>query len=415
MINEAIILAGGKGTRLRSVIHDIPKPMANISGRPFLEYQLEYLIHNKIKTVIISTGYKGDYIKKYFGDTYKNLRIKYSHEEEPLGTGGAIAKAINISSEKDVLILNGDTFYPISINKLYYLHNFFSSKFSIALREINSSGRFGSIEIDDSFSINNFCSKDILGNIQINGGIYIIDTSYYKKNITQKRQIFSLEDDFLKNAKSSDDIKAFPFNEYFIDIGIPEDYLLANEELKFNTKSNKKYKYLLLDRDGVINEKISNGYVTSIETFAFIDGVEESFKTLSENFEKIFIVTNQRGIARGMISVERIQQIHDFMTSTLNNYRNKIEKIYICPHEISENCNCRKPKPGLFEQLVYDYPFVNNTNALMIGDSFSDMIFAKKLNIDSIYLHNGTIEKESTQYGFEIYENLKEYTDFYFK
>lgn len=231
MINEAIVLAGGLGTRIRSVIGDIPKPMADINGKPFLEYILIYLLKNGIKKVILSVGYRHELIINYFGNHFKNIEIFYCIEEKPLGTGGAIKKSLNYVNSKDVLMINGDTFFPIVLSDFYKHHKESNADISIALKEIKESDRYGSVKIDANNKIIGFQEKELKVNrALINGGVYLINKDIFC-NLTLPNE-FSFERDFLEKYFNIYQFYGFVYNAYFIDIGIPQDYDRAKKEFK---------------------------------------------------------------------------------------------------------------------------------------------------------------------------------------
>jgi D-glycero-alpha-D-manno-heptose 1-phosphate guanylyltransferase len=226
MITEAIILAGGKGTRLQSVISDVPKPMAFVAGKPFLTYVLDNLIDQGIKKIILSVGYKANIIQDYFQNSYKQVPIEYVIESNPLGTGGAIKFALKATKSENILALNGDTIFRTAYQELFDFHYSSKAGFSMALRQIDSDGRYGGVKLDHSNIITGFTSKEITGNITINSGIYIIDKVFFEKNTPNGN--FSIEDDFFTHIPSSKKLKGIILDGYFIDIGIPEDYFKAN-------------------------------------------------------------------------------------------------------------------------------------------------------------------------------------------
>lgn len=173
---EAIVLAGGLGTRLKSLVPNAPKPMAVVGGKPFLEHVLTYLINNGIRKIILSVGYKYEIIKKYFGDSFCGIPIVYSIENEPLGTGGAIFKALSKVDGGSVYIINGDTFFNIDLKKLKLKNN---SKVAIALKEMEKFDRYGCVEIDGKGYVTTFKEKQYSEKGYINGGIYHICTNIF--------------------------------------------------------------------------------------------------------------------------------------------------------------------------------------------------------------------------------------------
>lgn len=225
---EAIVLAGGLGTRLRGVISDIPKPMADLNGRPFLSYILDYLDKYGIGRVILSTGYKHEIIEDFFGAKYKSMELVYQVENEPLGTGGAIKAALKKTISEEVFILNGDTYFQIDLHELNKLHKLNSADLSIALKPMQDFDRYGTVEAVQNRIIA-FHEKKYTNDGTINGGIYLLNTNIFD-NIKLPGK-FSFETEFLQLYINQLELYGFISDNYFIDIGIPEDYLRAQVDL----------------------------------------------------------------------------------------------------------------------------------------------------------------------------------------
>ena len=189
---EAIILAGGLGTRLQSIVSDVPKPMAPINDKPFLEYILEYLNKQNIKRVILSVGYKWEIIRDYFGDKFKDIEIFYNVENERLGTGGAIKESLKLINNEKCFVLNGDTFFDISLNEM----DINESYIELGLKKMKNFDRYGVVEIDNKGFIQSFKEKAYYEEGFINGGIYLISKNIFNKFELPKQ--FSFED-FLEN------------------------------------------------------------------------------------------------------------------------------------------------------------------------------------------------------------------------
>ncbi len=234
MIITALILAGGLGTRLRSVIDDVPKPMAPINGRPFLEIQLDYWIDQGINNFIISVGYKSEIIINYFGNNYRKARINYVIEENPLGTGGAILKFINKFEVRDpFLLINGDTYFEISLFELFSFHNKQKSQFTFSVFKSSNTDRYMGLNIDDEMKLMpHAIVENSIKEKFVNGGVYIINPEILFNEKFEPDRFYSLENDIFpvinkKNAM----IYACQFSNRFIDIGVPDDYYLAQNIL----------------------------------------------------------------------------------------------------------------------------------------------------------------------------------------
>ena len=223
--NTAIILAGGLGTRLRSVVQDVPKPMASINGKPFLEILLDYWINQGIKKFIISVGYKKEVIIKHFDLEYKKAKIDYVIEERPLGTGGGVLNAYKkIKNLDNFLIINGDTYFEVSLKDLLRFHKLKNSILTLSLLKNKDLERYKPIFTDkDGKVILN--DQSALSSSSVNGGVYLINKSALKILLEFDKQSFSLENDFLKRLyESNDSIYGCTFTNKFIDIGTPLDY-----------------------------------------------------------------------------------------------------------------------------------------------------------------------------------------------
>ncbi|HET7118567.1 MAG TPA: nucleotidyltransferase family protein [Hanamia sp.] len=232
MINEAIILAGGLGTRLRSVISDKPKCMAPVAGKPFLHYLITYLQKNGIENFIFSVGYMHNVIEKYLKNNSTGFNYKITLEEEPLGTGGATKLSCGKVSGKNVLVCNGDTLFKINCNSLSKFHLEKKAACTLNLKPMKNFDRYGVVELNKDHSIKSFKEKQFYQSGLINGGVYALNIEeFLKENLPKK---FSFEKDYLeKKVQMDKKPKLFGMiqDEYFIDIGIPEDYERAQREM----------------------------------------------------------------------------------------------------------------------------------------------------------------------------------------
>jgi len=227
---DAIVLAGGRGTRLQHAVQGVPKCMALLIDRPFLEYILNYLQNNQLHRVVLSLGYLADVVKEHFGDQYNKLSLEYSIEDEPLGTGGAVKKALKLVQSEDVFILNGDTFFDVDLQEMMQQHDLSQAQATIALHEVQDAGRYGTVMTNSYGRITSFSEKQSgSGHGLINGGVYLIGKDFLNRQPLPSK--FSLEKDLFQEVCSSSMIYGFESKGYFIDIGIPSDYLRACEEL----------------------------------------------------------------------------------------------------------------------------------------------------------------------------------------
>ena len=229
-IKEAIILAGGLGTRLQSVLPDLPKCMAPVNGRPFLSYIIDYYQQQGIEKFIFSLGYKHEIISAWVKENYPSLPAEYVIENEPLGTGGAIQLAVGKTKVKDVLILNGDTLFKVNLETLAAFHKRSGSACTLSLKPMKDFERYGVVETEEDAHIKSFKEKKHYQQGLINGGVYILNTGRFRQ---QKRpDKFSFEKDYLEVFFSAMPMYGCVQEGYFIDIGVPEDFEKAQGEMK---------------------------------------------------------------------------------------------------------------------------------------------------------------------------------------
>jgi D-glycero-alpha-D-manno-heptose 1-phosphate guanylyltransferase len=232
LLKEAIILAGGFGTRLQAVVNDVPKPMAPINNEPFLNYVFDYLKHYQIEHVVLSTGYLSEKIVEYYKSEYKGIKVSYAKEETPLGTGGGIRLAMTKCSTKYILVLNGDSFFDVDITTHYQNHISKQADCTLALRKVDNAARYGTIVLGRENTIESFKEKDNIEQVGlINGGVYILNRELYLSK-TAEANAFSIEKDFYETKIKELQIFGFEYAGYFIDIGIPEDYKKAQIDFK---------------------------------------------------------------------------------------------------------------------------------------------------------------------------------------
>jgi D-glycero-alpha-D-manno-heptose 1-phosphate guanylyltransferase len=229
MEGECIILAGGLGTRLRSVVNEVPKCMAPVNGKPFLFYLLKYLSNQDINKIILAVGYKHEIIIDWCHQNIKTPEIIFSVENYPLGTGGAIKSALQYVNGKSVFIINGDTFFPVSLRNLLLFHQENNADLTITLKPMEHFNRYGSVEIAGKRIIV-FKEKQYVEKGLINGGICCLQKRVLLNN--QFPEKFSFENDFMEKEIDKQYFAGYISDEYFIDIGVPEDYARAQTELK---------------------------------------------------------------------------------------------------------------------------------------------------------------------------------------
>ena len=372
---EAVILAGGLGTRLRGVIGEIPKCMAPVGGKPFLQYQLEWLSRFDVRHVVFSVGYLKEQVIDFVKSREWPFAVSFAVEKEPLGTGGGIRLALQKCREKQVFVLNGDTFYNADLRTLT-----FTAPVTLALKPMRDFDRYGAVDWDGDL-VTGFREKKYCAEGLINGGVYAIDRSQLDMSLFPKT--FSFEREVLEPLTDYGLVAGEVQDGYFIDIGIPEDYARAQRELPeiqavlkaSDSVLSSGADTLFLDRDGVINRWLPGDYVRSWDQFAFLPGILECLRKWAGRFKHIILVSNQRGVGKGKMTMEQLEQVHARMLAEIRAAGGRIDAVYTCT-ELDEDHPMRKPQPGMFLEACRDFPDIAPERSLMLGDSESDRDFA---------------------------------------
>lgn len=387
---EAIILAGGLGTRLRSVVSEVPKCMAPVDGKPFLQYLLEYLSRYDIKHVVLSVGYLKEVVIDFVSSREWPFDISYAVEQEPLGTGGGIRLALRKCRGNRVFILNGDTFFNVDLNRLPFV-----APVTLALKPMRDFDRYGAVDWDGDL-VTGFREKEMRAEGLINGGVYAVDRSLLDLTLYPKK--FSFEKDVLEPMAGLFQVAGRVQDGYFIDIGIPEDYERAQRELPEIQAVLKASDAVLaadadtlfLDRDGVINRWLPGDYVRSWEQFTFLPGILESLREWARKFRRINLVSNQRGIGKGKMSMEELEAVHARMLGEIERAGGRIDRIFVCT-ALDDADPRRKPNPGMFREACRDYPDITPEKSVMLGDSDYDREFARNCGMGFVLMETAGI------------------------
>jgi len=229
---QAIILAGGLGTRLRSVISEQPKALAPVAGKPFLHWLIVFLQKNGVTNFIFSLGYLHEQVEQFLENQFSTLKYKTVVENEPLGTGGGIKLCLNFCTEENILLVNGDTFFELDIQAFYTSFLQTSSHCSIALTSMEHFDRYGSVSITSDNIITEFNEKKYCEKGLISTGLVLFKKSIFELKTNSLGENFSFEKDFIEPNISNLKVTGYIADGYFIDIGIPEDYTKAQKEIQ---------------------------------------------------------------------------------------------------------------------------------------------------------------------------------------
>ena len=377
MLNQAVILAGGRGTRLGAITNDTPKPMLPVAGIPCLEYLVRSLRAQGITRVTFSVGYLHEAISSHFGEGEGfGVTVDYIVEEEAAGTGGFLSLGKDLLDER-FFVLNGDTLFDADLITLARHHREQGVLASMALRRVADVGRFGEVHHDEG-RIHTFSEKGGRGEGLINGGIYILDRSLCDRVTALP---CSMEKEILPVLAEQGELFGAEFSGFFLDIGLPDSYASAQAEIPRWWSRPIAF----LDRDGVIN--INHGYVCSTDRFDPVPGVYEAIKTLREQGYRIVVVTNQAGIARGYYTEETFKAFMLWLREHMAERHAGIDAYYFCPHhpeagkgEYLQTCTCRKPAPDMLRWALADFG-AEPGQCFLIGDKDSDIAAATAMGI----------------------------------
>ena len=383
---KVVIMAGGKGTRIAQVNATVPKPMIPIEGKPILEYQIETLKKQGYTDIILIVGHMGNVIQKYFGDgSAFGVQISYIVEEQPLGTAGALY-FLKDEIQNDFLLLNGDIIFDVDIQKFLEYHCNQRTAATILTHPNSHPYDSGIIIADDKNRVTNWLHKEderLWYKNRVNAGLHMFSPRIFESFHEAKK--CDLDRDVLKPLIKEGELSVYDSPEYIKDMGTPDRYYAVIEDIKSGNVSAKnlknKQKAIFLDRDGTINKYV--GFLTDINEFELLDGVTEAIKMINESGYLAIVVTNQPVIARGEVSVEELQEIHNKMETLLGQAGAYIDDIFYCPHhphkgyegerpEYKIECECRKPKPGMLFAAAEKYN-IDLSESWMIGDGENDI------------------------------------------
>lgn len=404
ILPRVLILAGGLGTRLSAVIKDVPKPMAPIAGRPFLEYQIEFLKRQGFREFTLLIGHLSHIIQEHFGTGEKfGVHIEYSVEHEPLGTGGAIRQAMESSTAQSFLVLNGDSLF--TADYLRFL-KFAKPPVSLALKYTSDLSRFGSVKIDSNYTVTGFFEKsDASKDGYINAGAYYLTRDALKLMPQGK---FSFETQVLTPLSKGENVLGIPCGGLFVDIGTPESFAWSQDHLPDWLKQTPK-PCLFVDRDGILVEH--KHYLHKIDEAVMIPTTTEILKCAKENGWWIVVVTNQSGVGRGVFTLQDCELLNAHIDAELTKGGGKPD-VWECSYdhptealgEYKRDSLRRKPKPGMLLEACEKLP-IDLSRSLMIGDNSTDQIELPGLRT---ILVQGDFELKNIKSGNRVTKNFKE-------
>jgi D-glycero-D-manno-heptose 1,7-bisphosphate phosphatase len=390
---KTVIMAGGKGKRIAEIAGDIPKPMIPLWDKPVLEYQIDCLKRYGLTDITIVTGHLGSIIRDYFQNRGNfGCTIDYFHEEQPLGTAGALFRILPSLSE-NFLLLNGDTVFDFDFSRFIKFHREKNAAATIAVHPNSHPFDSALITPDSSGRIIAWLNKEdprrYCKNL-VNSGIHLLSKELLslwlaEKTVSDLSGKVDLDREILKPLAASGRIYAYKTPEYIKDMGTPERYGEVKNDINSGLVKAKNLSFpqkaVFLDRDGTLNKV--NGFISDAKDLELLPGAAEAVKGINNSGYLAIVITNQPVIARGEASLEDLEEIHNKLETDLGMGGAYLDDIFFCPHhpdkgfpgertEYKIDCECRKPKPGLFFQAAEKYN-IDLSRSYMIGDDRKDM------------------------------------------
>ena len=407
---KVVIMAGGKGTRISSIANDIPKPMIQIEGKPVLEYEIDILRKQGFTDIIITVRHLGNVIMDYFGNGSGispvtnqpfGVNIEYYYEKEALGNAGALFK-IKDKLNSDFLLLNADSIFDVDFNRFVNFHKKHNGLVTLFTHPNNHPYDSGLIIASKNGVVEKWLTKEDerprYYRNRVNAGLHIINPQILDMDKTISK--VDLDRQILKPLAGTGKMFCYDSPEYVKDMGTPERYYSVCKDFKlekvFKKNLKNKQKAIFLDRDGVINKYV--GFLRNIDEFELLDGAAEAIRKINDIGYLTIIVTNQPVIARGEISFEELEKIHNKMETLLGEKGAYLDAIYYCPHHpdkgyqgenlsLKIDCECRKPKPGMLFKAAQDCN-INLNLSWMVGDSKNDIQAGINAGCKTALIHN---------------------------
>ena len=429
---KVVIMAGGRGTRISELFPDIPKPLIPIDGIPVLEREVCSLASQGFRDIILTVSYLHEKIEEHFGDGSKwGVKIEYLVENTPLGNAGALFK---LNLKEDFLLLNADAMFDVDFNRFVAFHKEHGGLVTLFTHPNSHPFDSGLLVADKNGAVEQWLAKEDSRpeyyRNRVNAGLHVINPKVLELSGIDADRVgavgengkpikVDLDRQLLKPLAGTGKMFCYDSPEYVKDMGTPERYYAVCEDYKAGRVSGKnlqnKQKAVFLDRDGTINKYV--GFLRDIDEFELLDGAADAIKRINASGYLAIVVTNQPVIARGEVSFEGLEEIHNKMETLLGKEGAYLDAIYFCPHhphkgyegerpELKFDCNCRKPKPGMLLKAAQDFN-IDLAQSWMIGDGENDIRAGQNAGCRTALIGNETYGQTVTV------SSLKNFVDQY--
>lgn len=410
---KVVIMAGGRGTRISELFPDIPKPLIPIDGIPVLEREVCSLASQGFRDIILTVSYLHEKIEEHFGDGSKwGVKIEYFVENTPLGNAGALFK---LNLKEDFLLLNADAMFDVDFNRFVDFHKRHGGLVTLFTHPNSHPYDSGLLIADKNGAVEQWLAKEDSRpeyyRNRVNAGLHVINPSVLELSGIDADKVgavgengkpikVDLDRQLLKPLAGTGKMFCYDSPEYVKDMGTPERYDAVCEDYKAGRVSGKnlqnKQKAIFLDRDGTINKYV--GFLRNINEFELLDGAADAIKKINASGYLAIVITNQPVIARGEVSFEELERIHNKMETLLGKKGAYLDAIYFCPHhphkgyegerpELKFDCDCRKPKPGMLLKAAQDFN-IDLAQSWMIGDGENDIRAGQNAGCQTAFIGN---------------------------
>lgn len=422
---KVVIMAGGRGTRISELFPDVPKPLIPIDGVPVLKREICSLREQGFVDYIFTVSHMADKIIDYFGDGKKlGVHIEYFVEKEPLGNAGALFK-MRDKLDGDFLLLNADSVFDVDFNRFVKYHHEHGGLVTLFTHPNSHPYDSGLIIADKDGSVQQWLAKEDARpqwyQNRVNAGLHVINASVLDRvdidvntigtEINGKKVKVDLDRQILKPLCGTGKMFCYDSPEYVKDMGTPERFNGVCADFGHGAISAKnlknKQKAIFLDRDGTINKYV--GFLRDIDQFELLPGVAEAIKRINASGYLAIVVTNQPVIARGEVTFDQLQEIHNKMETLLGQEGAYLDGIYFCPHhpdkgfdgevpELKIDCDCRKPKPGMLIKASKDFD-IDLSQSWMVGDGKDDIKAGQNAGCHTALIGTEDFGQEKTVYN----------------